>query len=74
MEDVNEDSLPQGESNEQNPSTVNVMNLAGNIGKGLMVATSNVVSTVHTAAKTSVKTGMEGVLGPSEESIREMEK
>lgn len=32
------------------------------------------VQTVHIAAKTTVKTGMEGVLGPSEESLKEIEK
>lgn len=63
---------------EKDPSSaapsVGVINLAGNLGKGLIQATSSVVQTVHTAAKTSVKTGMEGVLGPSEESLKEMEK
>lgn len=29
---------------------------------------------MHTVAKTSVKTGIQGVLGPSEESLKEMEK
>ena len=29
---------------------------------------------MHIAAKTTVKTGMEGVLGPSEESLKELEK
>lgn len=48
--------------------------MAGNLGKGLIQATSSVVQTVHTVAKTSVKTGIEGVLGPSEESLKEIEK
>ena len=48
--------------------------MAGNLGKGLIQATSSAVQTVHTVAKTTVKTGMEGVLGPSDESLKEMEK
>ena len=48
--------------------------MAGNLGKGLMNATTSVVQTVHTAAKTTVKTAAKGVMGPSEESLKELEK